>query len=112
MPQQQSLNGEIFHPSAETQKQARLKNWDELAQFASKNLEAFWAKEAEELEWYKKWDTVLDESKKPFYKWFTGAKTNIVHNALDRHQQTYRKNKLAFVWVRSEERRVGKECRL
>ena len=42
---------------------------------------------------------MLDDSNKPFYKWFTGAQTNIVHNCLDRHQQSWRKNKLALVWV-------------
>jgi acetyl-CoA synthetase len=92
-------DGEIYKPSEEVIAQARLKNWDELAKFASADLEGFWAKEAEELEWYKKWDKVLDESKKPFYQWFVGGKVNIVLNALDRHQKTYRKNKLALIWV-------------
>ena len=41
---------------------------------------------------------MLDESNAPFYKWFVGAKTNIVHNALDRHVKTWRKNKLALIW--------------
>ncbi|TAK61384.1 MAG: acetate--CoA ligase [Bacteroidetes bacterium] len=91
--------GEIYYPSQQIIEQARLKDWDALAKFASKNLEEFWAKEASELDWYKPWDKVLDDSNKPFYKWFTGAQVNIVHNALDRHQQTYRKNKLALVWV-------------
>jgi acetyl-CoA synthetase len=50
------------------------------------------------LEWFKKWDKVLDDSNKPFFKWFVGAKTNIVHNAIDRHLKTYRKNKLALIW--------------
>ena len=92
-------NGEIYKPSAEVVAQARLKDWDALAKKASADLEGFWAKEAEELEWFKKWDRVLDDSKKPFYKWFTGAKVNIVQNALDRHQKTERKNKLALIWV-------------
>ena len=34
---------------------------------------------------FKKWDKVLDDSNPPFYKWFVGAETNIVHNAIDRH---------------------------
>ena len=41
---------------------------------------------------------MLDDSNKPFFKWFVGAKTNIVHNAIDRHLKTYRKNKLALIW--------------
>ena len=32
------------------------------------------------MEWYKPWDSVLDESNKPFYQWFVGAKINIVAN--------------------------------
>jgi acetyl-CoA synthetase len=41
---------------------------------------------------------VLDDSKKPFYKWFTGAKCNIIHNAIDRHLKTWRRNKQALIW--------------
>jgi len=95
----QPIDGEVFFPSEEVLAHARLKNWDELARQAENDLEGFWAREADELEWYRKWDKVLDDSNKPFYKWFIGAKVNIVHNALDRHQKTYRKNKLAFIWV-------------
>ncbi len=59
---------------------------------------AFWAAEAEELEWFRKWDRVLDDSQRPFFKWFVGGQVNIVHNAIDRHLHTYRKNKLALIW--------------
>jgi acetyl-CoA synthetase len=41
---------------------------------------------------------VLDDSQPPFFKWFVGAKTNIVHNAIDRHLKTHRKNQLALIW--------------
>ena len=92
------LDGEVFFPSEEVITQARLKDWDSLAEKAAKDLQGFWAAEAEELEWFQKWDKVLDDSKKPFYKWFVGAKVNIVHNAIDRHLLTYRKNKLALIW--------------
>ena len=71
------------------------------------NSEGFWAEAAEGIDWYQKWDKVLDDSNKPFFKWFTGAKTNIVHNALDRHMETWRKNKLALIWVSED----GKEER-
>ena len=75
--------------------------------FALKDLEGFWAERAEELEWFEKWDKVLDDSNKPFFKWFTGGKVNIVHNCLDRHMKTWRKNKLALIWVSED----GKEER-
>lgn len=45
----------------------------------------FWGEQAEELHWYKKWDSVLDDSKAPFYRWFVGGQTNICYNAVDRH---------------------------
>ncbi len=58
----------------------------------------YWEEAAKELDWFKKWDKVLDDSDAPFYKWFTGAKCNIVYNALDRHIETANKNKLALIW--------------
>ncbi len=93
------LEGEVFYPTQEVVAQARVKDWDAIARRADEDLEGFWADEAEELEWYRKWDKVLDDSNKPFFKWFKGAQTNIVHNCLDRHQRTWRKNKLSLVWV-------------
>jgi len=78
-----------------------------MADFARKDLGAFWGKEAEELEWFRKWDQVLDDSSKPFYKWFTGAKTNIVHNAIDRHLKSYRRNKLALIWESEDGKQIA-----
>ena len=92
------LTGEVFYPSEEIIKNSNVKDWNKLEKFATDNYEAFWEKEANELEWFQKWDKVLDDSNKPFYKWFTGAKTNIVYNCLDRHLKTYRKNKVALMW--------------
>jgi acetyl-CoA synthetase len=99
MTDRDKLDGEVYYPSDDVKKQAHLKDWNKLAEEAEKDPQGFWAKEAEELEWYKKWDTVLDDSNPPFFKWFTGSRVNIVHNALDRHLNTYRKNKLALIWV-------------
>jgi len=92
------LTGEVFYPSKKVIEEARLKDWDKLAASARRDPVGFWAKEASELEWYKPWKKVLDDSKEPFFKWFTGAKVNIVHNCIDRHLKTYRKNKLALIW--------------
>jgi len=96
--QPNELEGEVYYPSQEVIEQAVLKDWDKMAEFAHNNLEAFWAKEAEELFWFKKWDKVLDDSRAPFYKWFVGGKVNIAYNAVDRHLLTFRKNKLALIW--------------
>ncbi len=87
-----------YEPSAQVVEEARLKDWDLLSHKARQDPQAFWAAEAAELEWFKKWDKVLDDSNKPFYQWFVGGKVNIVHNAIDRHLKTFRKNKLALIW--------------
>lgn len=42
--------------------------------------------------------SVFDDKDAPFYKWFAGARCNIVYNALDRHIETANKNKLALIW--------------
>lgn len=89
---------EIYHPSDEVINYASIKNYDELYQYSINNREAFWAEQAETLVWNKKWDKVLDDSEKPFYKWFVGGKTNIIHNAIDRHLTTANRNKLAIIW--------------
>jgi propionyl-CoA synthetase len=47
--------------------------------------EQFWGEAAEAIEWDRRWDKVLDASRAPFYRWFTGARLNMCHNALDRH---------------------------
>lgn len=57
----------------------------------------FWAKEAEKLEWFKKWDTVL-EWNPPKAKWFEGGKLNASYNCLDRHLSNGRKNKVALIF--------------
>jgi acetyl-CoA synthetase len=72
--------------------------WEELYQWSCHHSKEFWAEMAERLDWYQRWEKVLDDSKKPFYKWFTGAKCNIVHNAIDRHLKTWRRNKQALIW--------------
>jgi acetyl-CoA synthetase len=79
-------------------KQARIKEYDQRYAASIADREGFWAKEARDLHWYRKWDRVLDDSNKPFYKWFVGGKTNVVANAIDRHLLSETKNKLALIW--------------
>mgnify|MGYP000568328946 FL=1 len=101
------LSGEVYHPSPEVLERAYIKNYEEVYSRAMQDLEAFWAERAEELEWFRKWDRVLDDSNKPFYKWFVGGKINICYNAVDRHMKTWRKNKVALYWeAENGERRV------
>ncbi|MAU11418.1 MAG: acetate--CoA ligase [Anaerolineaceae bacterium] len=89
---------EWYHPTEDIVEHANVPDYEAVYAEAQDDLEAFWAKRANTLEWHKMWDKVLDDSNAPFYKWFVGAKTNIVHNALDRHTKTWRRNKLAFIW--------------
>ena len=92
------LDGDVFYPAPEVVQQATVPDWDAVAQRAAADLTGFWEEQARELEWYKPWDTVLDETKKPFFKWFVGAQTNIVHNCLDRYLKTATRNKTALIW--------------
>lgn len=92
------LSGELFYPSEEVRRNAHVQDWDKLIAEADQDPERFWEKEANELHWFEHWEKVLDASGKPFYKWFTQGKTNIVYNCLDRHTQTARRNKLALMW--------------
>jgi acetyl-CoA synthetase len=92
------MKGEVFYPAKEIIDAAHIKDWEKLNREASTNYEKFWEDRANELHWFKKWNKVIDDSKKPFYKWFTGAKTNIAYNCLDVHVKTHRRNKIAFIW--------------
>jgi acetyl-CoA synthetase len=90
----------VFPPPPEFAEKAHVKSFEEYEKLydeAAKDVPAFWAKQAETLDWFEKWHTVL-EWKEPFAKWFVGGKINISYNCLDRHITTWRKNKAAFIW--------------
>jgi acetyl-CoA synthetase len=90
----------VFRPAPATVIEANIKP-SELAEayaLAAADHLAYWEKAALELEWRRKWDAVLDDSRPPFYRWFPGAQGNIAHNALDRHVHAWTKNKLALIW--------------
>ena len=94
---EKQLTGEVFYPSKELLKFANAK-CEKLYEAAAEDIETFWASEAKNLFWHKKWSKVLDDSDKPSFKWFVGAKTNIAYNCLDVHCETPRRNKLALIW--------------
>jgi len=94
---EQKLSGEVFYPSREVIESANAK-CRHLYESAEKDFLGFWETEAKNLQWFKKWDKVLDDSQKPFYKWFTNGITNIAYNCLDVHLDNARRNKLAFIW--------------
>ena len=86
-----------FPPPADFAANANMADPDIYAKAAA-DPEAFWAGLAEELDWFQKWDTVLDWSGAPFAKWFIGGKLNVSYNCIDRHVKNGRRNKAAIVW--------------
>ncbi|MGR3342558.1 MAG: AMP-binding protein, partial [Paracoccaceae bacterium] len=58
----------------------------------------FWAEAAAAIDWETKWDRVLDDSKAPFYRWFSGGRLNTCHNALDRHVDNGRGDQAALIY--------------
>jgi acetyl-CoA synthetase len=92
---------EKFEPPEEFKSKA-LVNDASVYEEANADIEAWWAKQAEELHWFEKWDQVLDWSKPPFAKWFVGGKLNVAYNCLDRHVENGLGDRVAFHW-RGEE---------
>src|SRR5919112_736996 len=90
-----------FEPPAEFREKALIKDQSEHEE-AARDPAGWWAKQADALDWFESWDTVLDDSDAPFYKWFVGGKLNASHNALDRHVEAGRGDKVALHW-RGEE---------
>ena len=85
-----------FPPTAEWRQSAQIAD-PGIYDRAAANPEGFWAGFANELEWMRPWDSVL-EWHPPHAKWFSGGKLNISVNCIDRHVRTDRRNKAAFVW--------------
>jgi acetyl-CoA synthetase len=85
-----------FAPSDDFCRQA---NWNDPSIYdkARKDPEAFWAEQAGRLDWFKKWDKVL-EWNAPWAKWFLGGKLNAAYNCVDRHANFVRCNKAAIIW--------------
>src|SRR5215472_8104826 len=60
--------------------------------------EGFWAEAANALDWYRKWNQVLDGSRAPFYRWFRGGVLNTCYNAVDRHAAGARGEQPALIY--------------
>ncbi|MBF0250676.1 MAG: propionyl-CoA synthetase [Alphaproteobacteria bacterium] len=60
--------------------------------------EGFWGEIAQDIDWVKPWDKVLDASNPPFYRWFAGAECNTCHNAVDRHVDRGRGDQAALIY--------------
>ena len=74
------------------------------AEFHARSLhdrEGFWAEQAALIEWHKPFDQVCDLRNPPFARWFVGGRTNLCHNAVDRHARS-RPEANALIWVSTE----------
>jgi acetyl-CoA synthetase len=92
----------VFEPSDGVKMKAyikRMEDYRELYQRSLSDPDGFWGELAEHLDWYKKWDKVLEyDFDKPDIKWFKGGKLNASYNCLDRHLNSWRSNKVALIW--------------
>ncbi|MDO9044023.1 MAG: acetate--CoA ligase [Methanobacteriaceae archaeon] len=97
----------VFKANYRIVEEAHVKNWEAEIE-KGQDLEKYWSEKAEQFEWFEKWDKVLDESKKPFYKWFTNGKINLCYNAVDRWVFTDKRNKVAILYANEngEERKL------
>lgn len=91
----------IFEPPSEFSKKAYIKSFEEYKQIYERSIsdpESFWAQQAQQLEWFKKWDKVhYWDAQKAICRWFEGGKLNASFNCLDRHLAT-RGDRIAIKW--------------
>jgi acetyl-CoA synthetase len=91
----------FYIPDPSYKQQAWTKDYTETYKEFLADKTGFWEKQANHLDWFKKWDSVL-EWDYPYAKWYVNAKLNITCNCLDRHVLDHRRNKVALIW-RGEE---------
>ena len=72
--------------------------YEELFRKSISDPDGFWGEAAADIDWYKKWDRVLDDSKKPSYRWFSGGELNTCYNAVDRHVKNGRGDQTAIIY--------------
>ncbi len=92
----------VFEPPLALSRGAYVRSfseYEELYQRSIQDPEGFWAEMADQLEWFKKWEYVLEaDFTKAEIRWFTGGKLNASFNCLDRHLSNGRENKVALIW--------------
>jgi len=88
----------VIQPSDSVKASAYIQDYEQAYKQSIEDPEKFWDGIAKELDWFSPWNKVL-EWKYPWAKWFLGATCNISYNCLDRHTKTWRKNKVAVIWV-------------
>lgn len=88
----------IRHFHSSRQRQRELREYDEVFKKSIEEPEEFWAELAEEINWYKPFTKVLDNSNQPFTKWFVGGEMNTCYNCLDRHIKNGRGKRIALIY--------------
>ncbi len=75
-----------------------MSNYLDIHRRSIENPSDFWGEAAEGIDWEKRWDKVLDDSRAPIYRWFSGGRLNTCHNALDRHVANGRGEQAAIIY--------------
>jgi acetyl-CoA synthetase len=96
-------DGQIFQPDASMAEQAWIPSMDAYRadhERALNDPDGYWGERAKELiDWFSDFDSVLEaDYDKPEFKWFSGGRTNVAYNCLDRHLTDGRRNKAALIW--------------
>ncbi len=73
-------------------------NYASIHEYSLSEPEQFWGELGDQIEWERRWDKVLDDADAPFYRWFSGGRLNICHNALDRHVEAGHGDQTAVIW--------------
>ncbi len=96
------IEDEVFVPPESIKMKAYIRSMDEYWKIYKRSIEdpeGFWGELADQLDWYKRWDKVLEyDFGKPEVKWFINGKLNVSYNCLDRHLNSWRSNKVALIW--------------
>src|SRR5688500_2849566 len=102
--------GIVWRPAEEYLRTSRLKrfmnregvaDYEELLRRSTDDLDWFWRAACRdlELEWYRPFEQVVDTSRGiPWARWWLGGRLNYVHNALDKHALSDRRERPALVW--------------
>ncbi len=98
----------VFKPNYRDAEKAHIPNmnaYQEMYDKSVKDPDGFWAKQAERLDWMKKWDTVSNNDfTKAKISWFEGGKLNVSYNCLDRHIKAGFGDQKALIWEGNDPR--------
>ncbi len=101
------IENRVFVPSSDVVNNANITaymkskgfdNYEDFYRWSVANQFEYWEDQAKELHWFEPWQKTFEWTDKPFFRWFTGGKFNIVYNCLDRHVQTPTRSKIAYYW--------------